>query len=142
MRPSARSTTRVATIIFALISSLVLLPKLSLTRQAYASGLCAPDASGHYQGIETAIGCIEVTSSHSLTGTLFNIFTLTGGGIAFALILFGGLQVLTSSGNPKRVQAGKELITSALTGMLLIIFATFVYRFIAGDFLELPDFGP
>lgn len=64
-----------------------------------------------------------------------------GGLIAFILIVIGGLQIILSAGNPDRVKAGKEMITSAIAGLLLIIFAVFILRLIGYDILKIPGFG-
>ena len=64
-----------------------------------------------------------------------------GGLIAFILIIIGGLQIILSAGNPDRVKAGKEMITSAIAGLLLIIFAVFILRLIGYDILKIPGFG-
>ena len=64
-----------------------------------------------------------------------------GGLIAFILIVIGGFQIILSAGNPDRVKAGKEMITSAIAGLLLIIFAVFILRLIGYDILKIPGFG-
>lgn len=89
--------------------------------------------------IDTAIGCIPT----DFTGLFNSFFTLgigIAGGIAFLLILFGGFQILTSAGNPERLAAGKELVTSAITGLLMIIFSVFLLRVIGVDILGIPGF--
>jgi len=63
-----------------------------------------------------------------------------GGIIAFLLIVFGGFQIILSAGNPDRVKAGKEMITSAIAGLLLIIFSVFILRLIGHDILNIPGF--
>lgn len=60
-----------------------------------------------------------------------------GGGIALLLILVAGFQIMTSNGIPEKIQAGKELMTSAITGLLLLIFSVFILRFIGVDVLGL-----
>ncbi len=64
-----------------------------------------------------------------------------GGLVAFFLMIFGGLQIILSGGNPEKVKAGKEIITSAIAGLLLIIFSVFILRLIGVDLLNLPGFG-
>ena len=64
-----------------------------------------------------------------------------GGVIAFILIIFGGFQIILSAGNPDKVKAGQEMITSAIAGLLLIIFSVFILRLIGHDILDIPDFG-
>ncbi len=85
-------------------------------------------------GVWTAIGCIPVTPS-DLFKKVFDLGIGIAGGLAFLLILFGGFQILLSAGNPERLNAGKELITSAVAGLLLIIFSVFLLRLIGVDIL-------
>ena len=44
----------------------------------------------------------------------------------------------TSGGDLKKVEGAKETITSAITGLLLSIFALFILRLIAVDILKIP----
>lgn len=71
---------------------------------------------------------------------IVNTSTGIGGAIAFILIVIGGFQIILSSGNPERVKAGKEMITSAIAGLLLIIFAVFILKLIGADILKIPEF--
>ena len=64
-----------------------------------------------------------------------------GGVVAFILIIVGAFQIILSAGNPDRVKAGKELITSAIAGLFLIIFAVFILKLIGYDILKIPEFG-
>ena len=89
----------------------------------------------------TAIGCIG--TGNNPTDFLTKIMGLgigIAGGIAFLLILFGGLQIMTSAGNPEQLNAGRELVSSAVTGLLLIIFSVFLLQFIGVSIIGIPGF--
>ena len=95
-------------------------------------------------GINTAIGCIPVMKDDG--GVSFMAWVLKwavsiGGGIAFMLIIYGGFIYMTSQGNPERVKASQELITSAVSGLLLLILSVFLLNFIGVDILHLNIFG-
>ena len=60
------------------------------------------------------------------------------GGIAFLLIVFSGFQIATASGSPERIQEGRELMTSAISGLIMIVFAVFILRVIGVDILRIP----
>jgi hypothetical protein len=87
----------------------------------------------------TAFGCIDTTSTGGFTTTLFNLGIGMAGGIAFLLILFGGFQIMTSTGNPEKLQAGQELISASITGLLMIMFSAFLLKLIGVDILGLPE---
>jgi len=53
-------------------------------------------------------------------------------------MVLGAIQILTSAGNPDKVKAGKELITSALSGLLLVILSIFLLKLIGVDILHIP----
>jgi hypothetical protein len=110
---------------------------------------CVPQTSPDQQNgngrngdktINTAIGPIDVGSPEDFVESILTLAIGIGGGIATLLIIFGGLQVLTSGGNPEKVQSGKEMITSAISGLLLIVFAVFILRLIGFEILGIEGF--
>ena len=54
------------------------------------------------------------------------------------MMVFGGFKILVSAGDPKGVQAGGETITSALIGLLFIIFSVFLLELIGVKILGIP----
>ncbi len=91
-------------------------------------------------GTFTALGCIS-THPGDLLGKIIGLAIGMAGGIAFLLILFGGFQIMTSAGNPEQLNAGRELVSSAITGLLLIIFSIFILQFIGVNLIGIPGFG-
>ena len=92
--------------------------------------------------LKTAIGCIPILS----TKEEFLSFVLKwavgiGGGIAFLLIIYAGFMIMTSAGNPERLKAGQELLTSAISGLILLIFSVVILKIIGVDILGLNQFG-
>lgn len=92
------------------------------------------------KSINTALGCVSVEGAGFVTA-LLNFGIGIAGGIAMLLIIFGGFQILTSAGNPERLNEGKELISSAITGLLMIIFSVFLLRIIGINILGIPSFS-
>lgn len=92
--------------------------------------------------LKTAIGCIPVLSSkEAFLGFILKWTIGIGGGIAFLLIIYAGFMLMTAQGNPERIQAGKELMTSAISGLILLIFSIVILRIIGIDILGIPGFG-
>lgn len=58
-----------------------------------------------------------------------------GGGIAFLLSLFGGATIVLNGSNPEKLNEGKEIISSAVTGLLFILFSVLLLRLIGVDIL-------
>lgn len=96
-------------------------------------------------GINTAIGCIPVLGNDN--GTAFSAFVLkwaigVGGGIAFLLIVYAGFMIMTSQGNPERLKAGQELLTSAISGVILLVLSVFILNVIGVKILAIPGLSP
>lgn len=90
--------------------------------------------------VYTALGCLPGSTGGFIE--YFIRFAIgIGGGIAFLLILFAGFQTMTSTGNPEKLHAAKELLGSAISGLLLIIFSVFLLRLIGVDILGIPGFS-
>lgn len=92
------------------------------------------------EGVNTALGCIPVKEPSKFVNWLVEFAIGIGGGIAFLLMLFGAFQIILSGGNPDRVKAGREMITAAIGGLLLIIFSVLILRIIGVDLLAIPGF--
>jgi len=88
-------------------------------------------------GISTAFGCIPYDASGFAAKFLQILFGVAGG-IAFLLMVYGFILVATSSGDEKKLQGAKETVTSAITGLLISIFALLLFRLIAVNILQIP----
>lgn len=87
--------------------------------------------------VNTAFGKIS-TDPAELVNTLLTIAIGVAGGIAFLLIVYGGFRMAFSQGDPKAVQEARDIITSAIVGLLLIVFSVFLLNLIGVDILGLP----
>ena len=87
--------------------------------------------------VNTALGCVPVEIDKFVVWLLPYLFGIAGG-IAFLLMIFGFIKMSTAGGDPKAVQGAKETISSALTGLLVCVFALFILRLIAVDILHIP----
>jgi hypothetical protein len=125
--------------IFTFTLFLVLLSGLFILNSRLANGQAPCDTpAGANTGIQTALGCIPTKDPTQFVGWLLKFAIGIGGGIAFLLIVFGSIKVLTSAGNPENVRAGQEMITSALMGLLFIIFSLFLLELVGVKFLNIP----
>jgi hypothetical protein len=109
------------------------------TGQAWPSvtNLSNPELCGP-SDIDTAIGCIPVGDLNALATFILRWGAGIGGGVAFVLIIYATILIITSTGNPHKLQAGKELLSAAIAGLLLLIFSVFVLRLIGVDILRIP----
>lgn len=90
--------------------------------------------------IATAIGCIH-TNPVEFTKDLMRFVIGISGGLAFLMMLMGAFQILSSGDNPDTLKAGRERLTSAVIGLLIVIFAILLLQIIGVGILDIPGFG-
>lgn len=105
-----------------------------------AATLNLAKASPQLFGIQTAIGCIPTEPTQFILA-VSRLATGVGGGIALLLMIAGSFKMMTSAGNPDALKEGSEQISSAIIGLLFIIFAVLLLKVIGVDILNLPGFG-
>ena len=91
------------------------------------------------QKVWTAIGCVPTDFSLLLRDYIFPIGIGVGGGIAFLFFIYGTFLILTSAGNAEQVEQGRQTIVSAISGLILIIFAVLFLKIIGVDILRIPE---
>ena len=91
--------------------------------------------------INSAIGTIPFDSSTRFFSFILSWAIGIGGGIAFFLIIMASFMITTSAGNPERIKAGQELLTSAIAGLIMLVFSVFILRIIGVDILGLGSVG-
>lgn len=103
---------------------------------------CLYDAAGNEVkgSYYTIFGCLSTKPEFFVKSMLSIVFGMSGG-IAFLAVLAGSAILLTSSGNPEKLQTGKDILTSSIFGLLLIIFSVFLLRVVGFDILRIPGFG-
>lgn len=101
------------------------------------SVLCGPNNLG----VQTALGCLMAGSPKLLISQLLGWGVVVGGGISFLMIVLAGFQMTTAGGDPKKVQAAREMITASVSGLLLIAFSIVLLNFFGFQILGLPGFN-
>lgn len=91
--------------------------------------------------IWSAIGCLPTDFSALVNKYVFTTGVGIAGSIAFLYFIYGAFMILTSSGNAEKMEEAKQIITSSLAGLILIIFSVFLLKTIGVDILKLPEFG-
>ena len=85
----------------------------------------------------TALGPVPTDPSEFISFLLKLALPLAGV-IVLLAILYIGYLVLTSQGNPEKLQAARELAISVVTGVLLLIFSFTLLKIIGVNLLALP----
>jgi len=100
-----------------------------------------PEASKIWCGdnkIQTALGCLDVSSGEALVSQIVGVFIGLAGAITLILLLYGFFTLSTSAGNPDKVNAGKGVITSSLGGLAFILLSVIIFKIIGVDVLQIP----
>lgn len=92
-----------------------------------------------HHGVATAIGCIP-TEPQALVQSLLKVILAASGGIALLMMAFGAIGMITSGGNAESLKNAQGRFTSAIIGLLFIIFAVFLLKVIGVDILAIPGF--
>ncbi len=104
---------------------------------------CAKQSFGTYGkvgGVWTAVGCIPISSTQLITSVI-KLGLGIAGGVALIMILAAGLMFSTSQGEPKKAGEARDLMTSAVVGLVFIIFSVAILQFIGVNLLQIPGFG-
>ncbi len=130
---------------------LVVPNSLSELCEKYVSGAayaecqaCLPleeNPSPEKQKLYTALGCISLDVYTFIREDLFRLVIGFAGLIALFCIIYAAFQLQTSQGNPDKIKKSQELLTSCITGLMLIIFSVFILKLIGVDVLKIPRFG-
>jgi len=86
-------------------------------------------------------GVLEFDTGDSGGSTITTILTVSisiAAVVAFILAGFGAVRIVTSAGNPSGINAGREMIISAISGLLFIVFAVTILEIIGANILNLP----
>src|SRR3989338_10226314 len=95
-------------------STLLSLALLLLPLSAFALNLTYPELLGGFK-LEDA------TNLPSLVAWLYVFFVMISGLAAFVMIVWGGVQWMSSQGNPAATGEAKDKIQKALLGLLLVL---------------------
>jgi len=91
---------------------------------------------GECLSIFSALGDIP-TDPFDLVPRIIEIILGLAGAIVIILIIRSGYKLMFSQGNPEKVQEAKDELTSAIVGLLFIIFSFVLLQFITNDILNL-----
>jgi hypothetical protein len=123
--------------ISALLLVIIALHPASQVFASYANVGCTPACAD--TDVCTALGCISTDASGGgFFASIINIAVGLGGGFALLLMLYGVFIVTTSAGIPDKLKEGREIITSAISGLIFIIMSIVLLNLIGVKILAIP----
>ena len=97
---------------------------------------CA-DKNGYW----SSLGCVYGNPSIFISEIVLRLGISFSGMIALICIIYSAVQIQTSGGNPEKIKKAQQLLTSCISGLILIIFSIFILRLIGVNILKIPGFG-
>lgn len=93
-------------------------------------------------GFDTAVGCVPTGDLKLFIAFVLKWVFFASGGIILLLIISTGYTIITSSGNPEKLQGAQENIVALFSGLALIAFSLVLLQAIGADILNLSAFKP
>lgn len=89
---------------------------------------------------QTDLGCIP-NDPFGFVTKFYGIGLGFVGAVALLFMIYGGYIILTSQGNPDKLNNGKSYIFYALAGLLLAVFGYVFIQVVIVDILKIPGFS-
>lgn len=115
-----------------ILTSIIFISFLFLPAISLALELNYPEFGGYTISLDMDL--------NQLIAWFYYFIVVTAGLSAFVMLIWGGIQWLTSAGNPTQINNAKDRITSALLGLLIILGSWLILQVINPDLtiLSLP----
>lgn len=78
----------------------------------------------------------DTLNEQSLIATVINFLSLVVGVVAVIMIIVGGFKYITSGGDSGNVTGAKNTILYALIGIIIVVLAQVIIRFVIGQTAE------
>lgn len=73
----------------------------------------------------------EIKDIVDIVENIFGLIIRLAGILAFIMLILGGFKYLTSGGDPKAAESARKTLTYAILGLVLIIAAWFILKFLS-----------
>lgn len=93
------------------------------------SGACSAGGDASQSSGCQAPSGDPVNGSNGVLHKVANIISILGGIVAIIVIIIGGLQYVTSVGDPQKVSSARSMIIGAIVGLLIIALAQAIVIF-------------
>lgn len=91
--------------------------------------------------IWTGLGDVSTNLGEFIGGKLLTWGIGVAGGISMLCIMYAAFMMQTSGGNAEQVKKAQQMLTSCITGLMLILFSVFILKLIGVDILKIPGFN-
>lgn len=132
---------RIARLLIALALVLgVSAPVLAVSGGAYAAvdttSVCDGIKATGGAGCDTAKDPKAKNAVESLVTNIINIFSWVAGVVSVIMVMLGGFWYITSNGDAAKVTKGRNAITYALIGLVIVALAQVIVQFVIGTLFK------
>lgn len=71
-----------------------------------------------------------IADLNDLFGNVISIVLSLAGLVLFIMLISGGIKYLVSGGDPKKIEGAKGTLTSAITGMVILVLSFLILKLI------------
>ena len=93
-----------------------------------------------YQHLSVDTECAPVINQFNdiwgIAAAVLEILLRLGAFVAAGFIIFGGIKLAMSQGEPERIKQGKDTIINAVVGLVIAIFASYIVSIIARSLIK------
>ncbi|MDD5606612.1 MAG: glucosaminidase domain-containing protein [Candidatus Pacebacteria bacterium] len=86
-----------------------------------------------------AFGEAPTTTLPEYVVYLYRFAIVSAGALAMLMLIIGGLRLMTSSGNPTKLEKGRKQVLNAILGLIIILFSASILALINPKLLTLKD---
>ncbi len=118
---------------FVLATVLTMLAPVGVTSSVYAVSIADSVCNGANGATgSTAVNCASNGNANlsSVAAKIINTFSVIIGIVAVIMIIFGGFRYITSGGSDNGVSSAKNTILYAIIGLIIVVLAQFIVRFV------------
>lgn len=101
---------------------------------------CVTNAQGDCIGVNTGLGVLVPTGITGAISVLFAVLLSIAGLASITIIILSGYRIMLSQGDPEKIKGAREALTSAIIGLLFMIFAVAILQIIGVQILQIPGF--
>jgi uncharacterized membrane protein YidH (DUF202 family) len=87
------------------------------------------------------VGCVKSNVGSFIQDTLLGWGVGIAGGVSMLCIMYAAFMMQTSGGEAEKIKKAQQLMTSCITGLMIIIFSVFILQLIGVKILRIPGFG-
>lgn len=110
------------------VMSLVILAPLRVSAQDAAIDDACRNAPGSPICDDLQSQQNPVSGDNGLFASVFDILSFVAGVIAVVIIVIGGIQMMTSDGDPQKFGAARNLLIYAIVGIVIVLSAQVIVR--------------